>query len=97
MKTTEIEIYGQRYTLKGEADEQYLKRLASFVDDQMRSLARNMKTATPTRLAVLTAINIAHMLFNAEQVSQQGDSDLERRALTLVESIEETLQMARKR
>lgn len=97
MKTTEIEIYGQRYALKGDADEQYLKRLAGFVDEQMRALARGMKTATPTKLAVLTAINIAHQLFSAEQIREQGDTDLERRALTLVESIEETLQMARKR
>ncbi|MER3422384.1 MAG: hypothetical protein C4293_03300 [Nitrospiraceae bacterium] len=38
-KTIEIEIYGQRYVLKGEADEEYVKRVAGYVDEQMRSLA----------------------------------------------------------
>jgi cell division protein ZapA len=97
MKMTEIEIYGQRYALKGDADDAYLKRIAAYVDDQMRTLARGMKTATPTKLAVLTAINIAHQLFQAEQTRQEGDADIERRALTLVESIEEQLHLARKR
>jgi cell division protein ZapA len=97
MKMTEIEIYGQRYALKGDADDAYLKRLAAYVDEQMRTLARGMKTATPTKLAVLTAINIAHQLFQAEQTRQDGDADIERRALTLVESIEEQLHLARKR
>ncbi|HZS12411.1 MAG TPA: cell division protein ZapA [Nitrospirales bacterium] len=96
MKTTEIDIYGQRYALKGDADEQYLKRVAAFVDEQMRTLARGMKTATPTKLAILTALNIAHQLFQAERVREEGDTDLERRTLTLVESIEEQLQIVRK-
>ena len=96
MKTTQIDIYGQRYALKGDVDEQYLKRVAAYVDEQMHALARGMKTATPTKLAILTAINIAHQLFQAERSHQEGDTDLERRALTLVESIEEQLQIVRK-
>jgi cell division protein ZapA len=66
-----------------------VRRLACFVDDQMKHLAQGMKTATPSKLAVLTAINIAHQLFQAEQVRQQGEADVERRMLTLMQSIEE--------
>jgi cell division protein ZapA len=95
-KTTDVEIYGQRYTVKGDAEDQYVKRLAAYVDEQMRALAKGMKTATPAKLAVLAAINIAHELFQSERVREQGDADLERRALSLVESIEEQLQLARK-
>lgn len=96
-KTIEIEIYGHRYTIKGEADEDYVKRLATFVDEQMRGLSRGMKTATLSKLALLAAINIAHQLFQSEQARQQGEVDVERRALCLMESIEEQLQPARGR
>lgn len=96
-KMTEIEIYGQRYALKGEGDERYLKQLGAYVDEQMRTLARGMKTATPTKLAVLAAINIAHQMFQSEQHREQGDAALERRALSLVESIDEQLALVRKR
>jgi cell division protein ZapA len=93
----EIEIFGQRYTIRGDSDEDYVKRVAAYVDEQMQSLARGMKTATPTKVAVLAAINIAHQLFQAEQRRQQGEADVERRALCLMESIEEHLQPARNR
>jgi cell division protein ZapA len=96
-KTIEIEIYGHRYTIKGEADEDYVKRLATYVDEQMRGLAQGMKTATLSKLALLAAINIAHQLFQSEQARQQGEVDVERRALCLMESIEEQLQPARGR
>ena len=94
-KTIEVEICGQRYAIKGEADEDYVKRLAVHVDEQMRSLAQGMKTATMSKLAVLAAINITHQLFQAERVREQGEADMERRALSLMESIEEQLHMAR--
>jgi cell division protein ZapA len=88
-KTTDVEIYGQRYTIKGEADEGYIRRLAAFVDGQMRQVAEGMNTTTPSRLAVLTALNVAHQLFEAENKRVQGEADVERRMTSLMESIEE--------
>lgn len=66
-KTIDVEIYGQRYVIRGEADDAYVRRLAHFVDDHMKHLAEGMKTATPSKLAVLTAINLAHQLFESEK------------------------------
>ncbi len=90
-KTIEVEIYGQRYSIRGDADEQYVRRLASFVDEHMRTLAKGMKTATLARLAILAAINIAHQLFQSEQLRQQGEAAVERRMLSLMECIEEEM------
>ena len=90
-RTVEIEIYGQRYAVKGEADPEYVQRLAGYVDGQMRELSRSMKTATPSKLAVLTAINLVHQLFEAERLRQQGEAEVEERAVSLLESIEEQL------
>ena len=89
IKTTDVEIYGQRYQIRGEAEEAYIRRLAGFVDGQMRQLAQGMSTTTPSRLAVLTALNLAHQLFEAEKKRAQGEADVERRMTSLMESIEE--------
>ncbi len=97
MKTVEVEIYGQRYVVTGEADEAYVKRCANYVDTQIRVLAQGLKTATRAKLAVLAALNIADQLFQAERTRQEGEAELERRTLSLVESIEEQLEPARKR
>lgn len=88
-KTTDVEIYGQRYAIRGEADENYIHCLASFVDGQMRHVAEGMSTTTPSKLAVLTALNLAHQLFEAEKKRAQNEADVERRMASLVESIEE--------
>ena len=90
-KTIDVEIYGQRYSIRGEADDAYVRRLAHFVDDHMKHLAEGMKTATPSKLAVLTAINLAHQFFESEKKRTQGEADVDRRMVTLMESIEEQM------
>ncbi|TLY22917.1 MAG: cell division protein ZapA [Nitrospirae bacterium] len=88
----EVEIYGQRYAIRGEADQSYVNELAREVDEQMRTLAGGMKVATPAKVAILAALNLAHQLhqarkFQHEKVEQMADS--------LISSIEETLGGAR--
>lgn len=90
-KTIDVEIYGQRYSIRGQAEDAYIRRLASFVDDHMKRLAEGMKTATPSKLAVLTAVNLAHQLFESEKKRAQGEADVERRMVNLMESIEEQM------
>ena len=90
-KTIDVEIYGQRYAIRGVADDAYIRRLAHFVDDHMTHLAEGMKTATPSKLAVLTAINLAHQFFESEKKRAQGEADVDRRMDTLMESIEEQM------
>lgn len=91
IKTIEVEIYGQRYAIRGDADDVYIRRLAHFVEDHMKRLAGGMNTATPAKLAVLTAINLAHQLFESEKKRAQGEADVDRRMETLMESIEEQI------
>lgn len=89
----EVEIYGQRYAIRGEeTDQAYVNELAKEVDEQMRTLAGGMKVATPAKVAILAALNLAHQLhqarkFQHEKVEQLADS--------LISSIEETLDGAR--
>lgn len=87
----DVEIYGQRYTIKGEADDQYVRKLAAFVDEHMRHVGKGMKTATLSKLAVLAAINIAHELFQAERLREHEEADVERRVLSLLDTIEEQI------
>lgn len=88
-KTIDVEIYGQRYSIRGESDEAYVRKLAGFVDGQMRHLAEGMHSTTPSKLAVLTALNIAHQFFESEKKRVQGEADVDRRMHSLMESIEE--------
>ncbi len=90
-KTIEVEVFGQRFSLQGEGEEEYFHKIAGFVDEQMRTLAQQSKTSTPTTLAILAAINIADQLFKKEHQQQSGDAEIDRRAQHLLETIEKHL------
>ena len=87
----EIEVYGHRYTIRGEAEESYVRELAQQLDERMRILATKMKNVTPMQLAVLTAINLTNELNQALKQQQEHTDDLNRRAEGLIDSIQETL------
>lgn len=90
-KTIDVEIYGQRYSINGEADESYVKQLADIVDKQMKQVAAGMRSATPAKLAVLAAFNLAHELMESERKSRQGEADADRRVASLMESIDQQM------
>jgi cell division protein ZapA len=85
----EIEIYGQSYTITGEADEQYVAKLARYVDGKMRELAKTTKNLPATKLALLAAVNITHELFELRQDKQVKESMIEKKTKDLIENIEE--------
>lgn len=87
----EIEVYGHRYTIRGEAEESYVRELARQLDERMRILAAKMKNVTPMQLTVLTAINLVNELNQALKQQQEHADDLDRRAAGLIDSIQETL------
>ena len=91
----EIEVYGCRYTIRGDAEESYVRELGRHVDEQMHKLATKMRNATPMQLAVLTAINLADELSQARKQRQEHEDELDRRATGLIESIQETMRGAR--
>ena len=91
-KTIEVEVFGHRFSLQGEGDEAYFHELAEYVDAQMRTLAKQTKTSTPTKLAILAAINVTDELFRQRRHRESGETEMERRAQLLVERIDEHLE-----
>ena len=57
--STEVEIFGLTYNVRGEGDPDYLTELARFVDSRMREVAAQVATVDPMKIAILAALNIA--------------------------------------
>jgi len=91
-KTIEVEVFGHRFSIQGEGDEAYFHELAEYVDTQMRTLAKQTKTSTPTKLAILAAINVTDELFRQQRHGGSGETEMARRAQLLVEKIDEHLE-----
>src|SRR5688500_13303443 len=64
----EIEIFGQMFHIAaGDASEDYIHQLASYVDERMKSIADMTKSVSFNRMAVLTALNIADDLLKLQE------------------------------
>ncbi|MBI3805105.1 MAG: cell division protein ZapA [Nitrospirae bacterium] len=85
----QVEIFGHRYTLRGDADEAYAKELAAYVDQKMTEMAGHTRGITPAKLAILAAINIAHELFEARSRQKERDAIIGGKTRDIIESIEE--------
>ena len=57
--STEVEIFGATYNVRGEGDPDYLVELARLVDSRMRDVAAQVATVDPMKIAILAALNIA--------------------------------------
>ena len=83
-KGVEVEIFGQKYVIKGTNDEAYILQLAEYVDSKMRDMHGRHKLSTPAKTAVLSAINIAHELFTLKREMDEKDSVIEEKAEKLL-------------
>lgn len=65
---TQVEIFGERYTLRGLGGEDaaYTKRVAHFVDQQIHEVAGGIATLS-VQVAVLASLNIADALLKLEE------------------------------
>ncbi|MGH9375146.1 MAG: cell division protein ZapA [Terriglobia bacterium] len=72
-----VSIYDQEYNMRGQLDPEYIRELARFVDEKMRSIAARTHTVDSLRTAVLAAMNIAddyhRLLAKYEAATRQMD------------------------
>ena len=88
--TTEVEIFGAVYSVRGEQDREYLQELAKTVDRTMREVAGKVSTVDAGRIAILAALNLADELIQCQR-RQEGERD---RINETVAQLSERLQRA---
>lgn len=70
--TTEVEIFGAVYHVRGEKDGAYLQELAQLVDGKMREVAGHVSTVDTAKIAILAALNLADELYQF-RLQQEGE------------------------
>ncbi|MFZ5863669.1 MAG: cell division protein ZapA [Nitrospirota bacterium] len=91
-QTVTVEIFGDRYILKGDGDPEYVRRLAAIVDRKIREASGHLPGTPLAKLAILAAINLAHD--NAKLTDDGSKKDhaiahASKRTKDLIDSIEE--------
>ncbi len=68
-----VQIFGHSYTIRGEADQEYILGVAAYVDRKMREITEKLPVASLSKVAILASLNIADELFKerAQRDAQQ--------------------------
>jgi len=83
MGSTEVNILGQKYTVKGDADDVYIRKLASFVDEKLKEVYGTSPSITPLKAAILASLNIADELHKLKEAQENITRNIEERANVL--------------
>jgi len=98
-ESVRVEIYDQSYNLRG-SDQEYIFKLAEYVDSKMRAVAGQTATIDSLRLAVLAALNIAdeYHILKRKYDAIANELTLRTRSLSgaLDEILDEVLQETKK-
>lgn len=83
----EVEIYNQTFIVNSEDDEQYVREIASYVDDRMRQMGENTKNTMPMRMAIMAALSIADEYHKALHRETETQQEIERLSSLIRERI----------
>jgi len=87
----EVNIFGNDYTVKTDADAEYIQKIASYVDEKMGEIVRTTKTVSTLNVAILAALNIADDFFKEMQKRQERVAEVENRSEEIVKTIDNQL------
>lgn len=71
MNRLSVKINGMEYTLKGEEKEEYLLKLASYVDKKLKNIMDVNPRLDTTSASVLTAVNTIDEMFKQRQAYEE--------------------------
>src|SRR3982751_3961156 len=89
--TTQVEIFGEVYSVRGSDENGYLQELASLVDRKMREVAGQVKGDT-ARIAILAALNLADELFQIQNRQEGERVEIREKVAALTEELTQALE-----
>ena len=71
MGSVEVIILGQKYTIKGDAPEEYIRHLASYVDIKLKEVNSSIPNVMPVKALILTSLNLADEIFRMKNEQER--------------------------
>ncbi len=87
-KPVEVTILGQKFVVKSESDEAYVREVASFVDQRMNDILQKTKSVSNLNVAILSAMNIADEFFSFKKKKEQSIQTVTKKMEEMIELID---------
>ncbi|HEY0514686.1 MAG TPA: cell division protein ZapA [Thermoanaerobaculia bacterium] len=89
--TTQVDIFGEVYSVRGTDENVHLQELAALVDRRMREVAEHVKGDT-ARIAILAALNLADELFQIQNRQEGERVEIREKVAALTEELTHALE-----
>lgn len=89
--TTQVEIFGEVYHVRGSDENGRLQELADLVDRRMREVAERVKGDT-ARIAILAALNLADELVQIRSRQEGERVEIREKVAALTEELTQALE-----
>ncbi len=83
----QVEIFGQTYVLRADADEEHVRKVADLVDSKMREVAGVTRSVSTLQIAVLAALDIASEFLQSQTTSDRFTTIVEARSDSIARRI----------
>ena len=83
MRSVEINILGQSYTIKTDEEEAYIKNLAGYVDERLKEIYSAAPNVNHVKAAIMAAFGIADELFKLQHKQENFDRMIEEKTKIL--------------
>ncbi len=87
-RLVEIKVFGQTYTVKTDAEEDYIHEVAKYVNEKMEEVLKKTKSVSTLNVAILTALNVADDLLREKEKRTALLQEVEAKSRDLVEKID---------
>lgn len=91
MAQTRVQIFGQTFSVGGDLDEEYVQKLAVYVDEKMRAISEMTPTVDTQKIAVMAALAIADELQTVRSERSDRDELLKEQAERCLNLVERAL------
>lgn len=90
-QTIRVEIYNQTYSIRSDGDNDYILKLAEYVDRKMREISSGTFTVDSLKVAILAALHIADEYHQLQDSQNQSDMQLASRSAECAEMLDRVL------
>lgn len=88
----QVSIFGHSYTIRGEAEQDYILGVAAYVDRKMREITEKLPVASLSKVAILASLNIADELFKERAQREAREQSFHDRAAKLNAVLDDLLE-----
>jgi cell division protein ZapA len=88
----QVEIFGERYTVRSEEDPGHIHRVAQYVDAKFYEIAKRSPSLPSPKMAILASLEIADELLKLEEERGRIEAEVVARIGELVRLLDAELQ-----